>query len=62
VAAAEVAAQEERVITAIRAVESTLSDAQHAGVTALLVEISAYNIMRTLHEVELAHVRKAFSA
>lgn len=58
---AEVQAQEQRVIAAIQAVESSLNDAQHAGVTALLVEISAYNIMRTLHELELAHARRVFA-
>jgi hypothetical protein len=43
--------QQESVFQAMKAVESDLDDQQHAKVTRLLVELSAYNIMRLLHEL-----------
>lgn len=45
----ELAAQEEALAAAMRAVEGRLDDAQHALVTTLLVELTAFNIMSTLH-------------
>ena len=56
----EVAGQEQRLLTAMRALEPTLNDDQHAKVTALLVEATAYNIMRTLHELQAERARRAF--
>ena len=47
----ELNAQEARLMTALKAVEPDLSDAQHEKVTTLLVELSAYNVMRLLHEL-----------
>jgi hypothetical protein len=41
-------------------VEPALSDEQHAKVTRLLVEMSAYNIMRLLHELQARRLQKAF--
>lgn len=52
--ARELGAQEKRLVAAMKAVESVLDDAQHAKVTTLLVELSAYDIMRTLHELQAA--------
>jgi Mg/Co/Ni transporter MgtE len=43
--------QQESVFEAMKAVESDLNDQQHDKVTRLLVELSAYNIMRLLHEL-----------
>jgi hypothetical protein len=43
--------QQESVYEAMKAVEGELNDHQHAKVTRLLVELSAYNIMRLLHEL-----------
>jgi hypothetical protein len=56
----EIAGQEQRLLTAMRALEPTLNDDQHAKVTAVLVELTAYNIMRTLHELQAERARMAF--
>lgn len=48
---AELAAQEKRLVAAMKAVEKELDDPLHAKVTKLLVELSAYDIMRTVHEL-----------
>ena len=56
----EVSGQEQRLLTAMRALEPTLNDDQHAKVTAVLVEITAYNVMRTLHELQAERARLAF--
>jgi hypothetical protein len=37
-----------------------LDGEQHDKVTKLLVELSAYNIMRTLHELQTRRVQRAF--
>ncbi len=52
--------QQESLVAAMRAVEDELDDEQHAKVTRLLVELSAYNIMRLLHELQTQRVQKAF--
>ena len=56
----EVGGQEQRLLTAMRALEPTLDDDQHAKVTAVLVELTAYNVMRTLHELQAQRARMAF--
>ena len=56
----ELQKQQESLIAVMREVEATLSDAQHAKVTRLLVELSAYNVMRLLHELQTEHARVAF--
>lgn len=56
----ELAAQQESLVAAMKAVEPTLSDEQHENVTRLLIELSAYNIMRLVHELQaerLQHFR-----
>jgi hypothetical protein len=57
--AKELATQEQNVVTAMRAVEGSLSDEQHTKVTRLLAEVAAYSVMRTLHELAQAKVQKA---
>ena len=52
--------QQESVVAAMRAVEASLTDEQHAQVTRLLVELSAYNIMRLLNELQTQRVQQAF--
>ena len=47
-------------VAAMKAVEPGLDDAQHAKVTRLLVELSAYNVMRLLHELQTLRVQKTF--
>jgi anti-sigma28 factor (negative regulator of flagellin synthesis) len=56
----ELAAQEGRLVAAMKAVEGDLDDAQHAEVTTLLLELTAYNIMHVLHDMAREKVRQAF--
>ena len=53
----ELATQEANLVSAMRAVEGSLSDDQHAKVTKLLVELTAYSVMQTLHEMMQAKVQ-----
>ena len=55
----ELETQQASLAAAMRDVEGELNDAQHAKVTRLLVELSAYNIMRTLHELQRARLQRA---
>jgi hypothetical protein len=57
----EVEGQEQRLVTAMRALESELSDTLHEKVTTVLVELSAYNVMRLLHELQAERARMAFN-
>jgi uncharacterized phage infection (PIP) family protein YhgE len=57
----EVSRQEQRLMAAMKTVESELSDDLHANVTTLLVELSAYNVMRLLHELHAERARLAFA-
>jgi hypothetical protein len=61
VSSQEVAGQEQRLTAAMKAVESELSDDVHAKVTTLLVELTAYNVMRLLHELQAERARVAFA-
>jgi hypothetical protein len=56
----ELDAQEQRLVAAMKQLEPTLNDDLHAKVTNVLVEISAYNIMRLLHELHAERARQAF--
>ena len=44
--------QETRLVEAMKTVEPLLNDDQHAKLTTVLVELTAYNIMRMLHELQ----------
>ena len=55
---AELAKQEQLVVEAMRAVESSLDDATHAKVTRLLAEVTAYTVMQMLHDMAQAKVRR----
>jgi aldehyde:ferredoxin oxidoreductase len=57
--AKELATQESNLVAAMKAVEGSLSDDQHAKVTKLLAELTAYSVMRTLHEMAQARVQQA---
>ena len=57
----ELSGQEQRLVAALKALEPELSDALHAKVTTVLVELSAYNVMRLLHELQAERMRKAFA-
>jgi hypothetical protein len=60
VSAQELSGQEKRVAAAMKQAEGLLNDEQHASVTTLLVELSAYNVMRLLHELQTERARVAF--
>ena len=57
----ELQAQQDRLTAAMKTLEGHLSDEAHAQVTTVLVELSAYNVMRVLHELQAQHARTAFS-
>ena len=52
--------QETQVVAALKALEPLLNDAQHEQVTRVLVEMTAYNVMRLLHELQAERARIAF--
>jgi predicted transcriptional regulator len=58
--AEELATQQENLVAAMKAVEGDLSDEQHAKVTQVLVELTAYNIMHVLHDLAAERARKLF--
>jgi hypothetical protein len=47
----ELKEQEARVVALMKAIEPELGDELHEQVTHLLCELSAYNIMNTLHQI-----------
>jgi predicted transcriptional regulator len=53
----ELEKQENNLVAAMKAVEAKLDDEQHAAVTKLLAELTAYSVMRTLHDLTAAHVK-----
>ncbi len=57
--AQELATQEKNLVTAMKAVESSLSDDQHAKMTKVLAELTAYSVMRTLHEMAQAKIHSS---
>jgi hypothetical protein len=44
----------------MKKLEPELSDELHAKVTTVLVELTAYNVMRLLHELQSERARMAF--
>ena len=56
---AELAAQKQNLLAAMRAVEKDLSDDQHAKVTKLLAELAAYSVMELLHDLTQAKLARA---
>lgn len=56
----ELEQQQERLVAAMKAVEGELDDELHAKVTELLVELTAYDIMRLLRELQSERARLAF--
>ena len=56
----ELEGQEKRLIAAMKALEPKLSDEQHEQATTVFVELTAYNIMRLLHELHAERARIAF--
>lgn len=58
--AAELKAQETRLTTLMKEVEPQLNDALHAKVTQLLCELTAYDLMQMLHEMQKSRPKTAF--
>ena len=56
----ELGAQEARLVAAMKSLEGELSDALHAKTTTVLVELTAYNVMRLLRELQTERARLAF--
>lgn len=56
----EVRAQEKRLVKLMNEVEPTLSAELHTKVTQLLYELTAYNLMHILHEMEQARPKATF--
>src|SRR5215218_5377112 len=54
----ELDSQEERLVAVMREAEALLNDEQHAQITKLLVELSAYNVMRLLHELHSQRLQR----
>jgi hypothetical protein len=54
--AQELATQEKNLVAAMKAVEGSLSDDQHSKITKVLAELTAYSVMRTLHEMAQAKI------
>src|SRR5580704_8207633 len=57
----ELEKQQSSVVEAMKAVEGDLNDEQHAKITRLMVELSAYNIMRLLHELQRSRRERVFN-
>ena len=58
--AQELSAQEQRVVKLLTEVEPLLSDGQHETVTKLLCELTAYNVMQTLHSLQAGRPKTKF--
>ena len=56
----EISTQESRLADIMREVEPMLDDAQHAKVTALLCELTAFDIMQMLHMAQSARPKTTF--
>ena len=54
----ELEKQQASLVAVMKDVEGRLSDEQHTKVTRLLMELSAYNIMRLLHELQSQRLQK----
>ena len=56
----ELDGQEQRLVAAMKTLEAALNDDQHKQATTVFVELTAYNIMRLLHELQTERARMAF--
>lgn len=57
----ELESQQSALVVTMRTVEGLLTDEQHAAVTRLLVEMSAYNVMRTVHELQADRLQRTLA-
>lgn len=56
----ELADQEKRVVSLMNEVDPLLDDAQHEKVTRLLCELTAYNMMQTIHSLQESKPKSVF--
>jgi hypothetical protein len=56
----EVRSQEERVVKLMKEIEPTMDDHQHAQMTQLLCELTAYDIMQMMHALQSSRPQRAF--
>ena len=56
----ELSDQENRLVKAMKSLEGDLTDELHAKVTTVLVELTAYDVMRLLHQLQAERPRMAF--
>ncbi len=56
----EIKDQEARLITLMKELEPQLSDDLHAKVTRLLCELTAYDLMQTIHTMQQARPKTVF--
>jgi hypothetical protein len=59
ISAKELDGQEQRLVAAMKQAEPLLNDDQHGKITTVLVELTAYNIMRLLHELQAERTKMA---
>ena len=57
----ELKEQEQRLVSAMKSLEPKLSTELHAQVTGVFIELTAYNVMRLLHELQTERARVAFA-
>jgi predicted transcriptional regulator len=60
VSSQELSGQEQRLVAAMKQLEADLSEDLHAKVTTVLLELTAYNVMRLLNELQTERARMAF--
>ena len=58
--ATELESQEQRLAAAMKRLEPKLNEELHQDVTGVLIELTAYNVMRLLHELQTERARVAF--
>ncbi len=56
----ELTTQEQRLVTLMKEVEPSLNDALHGKVTRLLCELTAFNVMQTLHSLQSGRPKTQF--
>ena len=56
----EIASQEAKVVELMKIIEPQLDDAQHAKITELLCELSAFNVMQMLHVIHSSRPKTQF--
>jgi len=56
----EIASQEAKLVELMKKIEPKLDDAQHAEITELLCELSAFNVMQMLHVIHSSRPKTKF--